>query len=685
MNNRENFNYYKIKPFKWFVLENFPFIEYDFDALTNWQLFCKLGKEINKILASQNLVGEQVETLTNAFNNLQTFVTNYFENLDIQEEINDKLDEMAEDGTLEEIISSYISDKIIRTYDKNSSLISDESLQKNMFVRTLGKLEKNDGGGCIYKITDTQPETLPVATNNEILDNFYLSLDNNLFAIPINNINNDYYEEITFVKERHNETDCYITTIPLNDNDGNEIDLYVKNNSSMEISDYARKHKTTLSINATLTVKNPETNLHENASVISDGQIIREHFNPPDFLEDHYKFVGIKSNREFVDFQANITTAEQMVAQGVKQAWLCFGQLINNGIITEYALDENDEIMANKYPRQTIGVKLDKTVIIITCDGRSINDRGMTGPEIAQLLIENGCVNAWNLDGGGSTNTVYKGTRLNKFIDDHGLRERHIVYCLNAKKPTTNENIDNTNSFIGEIKDLTVKELLPQIPRMLVKNPANLNEITATSNIYTCYNASNIPTGASQTGYLIVLPASSENNTSLNRYCKQLYFNRDNKYMWERTLNNGVWSEWLPLNRIYNGEILVGGDQSLGIGSNYVTMQLNSDIQLYFPSTLSIDENNKITSSQPCSILVQAIFSIESEMDGDCTIRIYKNGTNVAGQQFTLTPGKRQNIAFQKALSLSANDYIEFKTNGGTNTGGVNRLKAGNIHILQQF
>ena len=44
-----NYDYKPLPPFKWFILENFPFIEADFDALTNWQLFCKLGKEMNKI------------------------------------------------------------------------------------------------------------------------------------------------------------------------------------------------------------------------------------------------------------------------------------------------------------------------------------------------------------------------------------------------------------------------------------------------------------------------------------------------------------------------------------------------------------------------------------------------------------------------------------------------------------
>ena len=108
------FEYKNLTPFKWFVLENFPFIEADFDALTEWQLFCKLGKEMNKIINSENTLGTQMENVTNAFielynsfENLTNYVNNYFNNLDVQEEINTKLNEMAENGTLLQILNQY--------------------------------------------------------------------------------------------------------------------------------------------------------------------------------------------------------------------------------------------------------------------------------------------------------------------------------------------------------------------------------------------------------------------------------------------------------------------------------------------------------------------------------------------------------------------------------------------------
>ena len=126
-----NFIYKNLSPFKWFVLENFPFIEADFDALTEWQLFCKLGKEINKIIDSQNIVGEQAETLTNAFNNLtnafnnlKNYVDNYFENLDVQDEINNKLNEMVQDGTLDNIINENIFSNLNEQITSNTNDIN---------------------------------------------------------------------------------------------------------------------------------------------------------------------------------------------------------------------------------------------------------------------------------------------------------------------------------------------------------------------------------------------------------------------------------------------------------------------------------------------------------------------------------------------------------------------------------
>ena len=165
------FEFKNLTPFKWFVLENFPFIEADFDALTEWQLFCKLGKEINKIIDSQNIVGEQAENLTNAFNNLKNYVDNYFDNLDIQEEVNNKLNEMAESGKLAELISQYLESQAVIGFNTTSALSQATNLANGSIARTLGRNQYNDGYGAFYKIRQRTNSDTPDGYNIIVLTN----------------------------------------------------------------------------------------------------------------------------------------------------------------------------------------------------------------------------------------------------------------------------------------------------------------------------------------------------------------------------------------------------------------------------------------------------------------------------------------------------------------------------------
>lgn len=148
------FNFNKLTPFKWFILENFPFIEADFDALTEWQLFCKIGKEINKIINSQNTVGNEMEILSQAFIDLQNYVNNYFDNLDVQDEINNKLNEMAESGELQNIIGEFLRINSQLIFNSVSDMKSSNNLIVGSTAKTLGFYNINDGGNAIYKIVD---------------------------------------------------------------------------------------------------------------------------------------------------------------------------------------------------------------------------------------------------------------------------------------------------------------------------------------------------------------------------------------------------------------------------------------------------------------------------------------------------------------------------------------------------
>jgi len=54
-------------------------------------------------------------------------------------------------------------------------------------------------------------------------------------------------------------------------------------------------------------------------------------------------------------------------------------------------------------PRTAVGYTTDNHVIMITADGRQTGSEGVGLPELAQIMIDLGCIEAMNLDGGGST------------------------------------------------------------------------------------------------------------------------------------------------------------------------------------------------------------------------------------------------------------------------------------------
>ena len=96
----------KIKPFKYLCMTvgNLP-TSY-LESMTYYETLCWLCKYLeNTIIPTVNNNGEAVEELQNKYLELVDYVNHYFESLDYQTEVDKKLDEMADDGTLAEIIN----------------------------------------------------------------------------------------------------------------------------------------------------------------------------------------------------------------------------------------------------------------------------------------------------------------------------------------------------------------------------------------------------------------------------------------------------------------------------------------------------------------------------------------------------------------------------------------------------
>lgn len=113
-----------LKPFKAWFQKTLPLV-YD-DSLTYQELLYKLITKINEVVESQNQTNENFDELYALFVQLKDYVDNYFKNLDVQKEINNKLDEMAADGTLDKIINERIFGELndrIEKLEKNSGVV----------------------------------------------------------------------------------------------------------------------------------------------------------------------------------------------------------------------------------------------------------------------------------------------------------------------------------------------------------------------------------------------------------------------------------------------------------------------------------------------------------------------------------------------------------------------------------
>ena len=89
--------------------------------------------------------------------------------------------------------------------------------------------------------------------------------------------------------------------------------------------------------------------------------------------------------------------------------------------------------ISDKHPRTAIGYKKDGTMVILAVQGRMKGlAEGATLPQMAKILVDLGCVEAMNLDGGGSSCMLINGKETIKPSDPTGQRPVPAVFVVKA-------------------------------------------------------------------------------------------------------------------------------------------------------------------------------------------------------------------------------------------------------------
>lgn len=93
-------------------------------------------------------------------------IQDWIENLDLQDEVDNKIDRMKESGELAEIITQYLEIHGILAFDSVADMKSAGNLVDGSFVETYGFYAKGDGGGAKYKVRGL--------TNQDVVDEMFL-------------------------------------------------------------------------------------------------------------------------------------------------------------------------------------------------------------------------------------------------------------------------------------------------------------------------------------------------------------------------------------------------------------------------------------------------------------------------------------------------------------------------------
>lgn len=274
-----NNNYTDMKnltPFKLCVLQNFPFIEADFDAVTNYQLLCKVVEYLNKVIDNNNKQNDNINQLEQNFITLYNYVKDYFDNLNLQNEINNKIDELITTGEFNSFLSGIYTPEMFGA--KGDGVTDDtEAIQKALAFNNVN-ISKNYlitenlvlhsnlkvfGGGTITKKSEFNDSYLNHSifscTNSNNIDINNIVLISNSLAISVHGcsnvnitnliINSEKYSILISDSEKNESNGITISNIKLENDvtiissDGIHIDggcsnIYVTNVSGTSGDDF---------------------------------------------------------------------------------------------------------------------------------------------------------------------------------------------------------------------------------------------------------------------------------------------------------------------------------------------------------------------------------------------------------------------------------------------------------------
>jgi hypothetical protein len=252
----------------------------------------------------------------------------------------------------------------------------------------------------------------------------------------------------------------------------------------------------------------------------------------------------------------NTMTGSDLIAQDIVNTWSFSIPIILNGVEVDSTIYSKYSAYNQLYARQIIGQVTGTNEIIILTVDKSSSSQGITLPNAAAILLAKNCRVAYNLDGGGSAQTIYKGNTINNPSDGTYRATSDLLYL---------SKYDNYQTYLNIQKEVTdakggfdtLRDKINQLQRFKMtlddgtidytnNTPLDYNSIKGTkyfrhyTDVANSANDLNAPFSGSVDVYGINI------QSSYTSAC-QIVFDRQSKQMAFRFNNLGTWGSWATL------------------------------------------------------------------------------------------------------------------------------------------
>lgn len=261
-------------------------------------------------------------------------------------------------------------------------------------------------------------ETAGIYSQSESTEENEMDTENSSVLITNDSFDDDNIH-VKLKQERIADTDVYFVDIQLSSIQYLKA-AFAKNTYGRNINEptskIAEEHGAIVAINGDF------YGFRDYGYVIRNGVLYRSNYK-----NDTEQVFAIYDDGRCETFLSKDISAQQLVDNGVIQM-LSFGPaLVENGVVTVQETDPDDlETIAGRNPRTAIGMIEPLHYVFVVVDGRTRESTGYTFYELANVMLDYGCIEAYNLDGGGSSTLYFNGNVINTPTDGITVGEREV-------------------------------------------------------------------------------------------------------------------------------------------------------------------------------------------------------------------------------------------------------------------